>query len=265
VTRAAGGTTATGGGAVPARAAAPALRRVAAQARFEAAALLRNGEQLLVAVVLPVMALVGLAATTVPTLGPGPRVDVAVAGVLALSVVSTAFTGQAIATGFDRRYGVLRMLGSTPLGRRGLIAAKALAVLAVQALQFLVVGGIGLALGWQPHWSGMPAALVSVVLGTWALVACALLLAGTVRAEGVLALANLVWVALVTAGGVLVPSAELPGALAPLAAALPSGALGDGLRSALVTGRADLAAWLVLAAWGVGATALASRLFRWGD
>lgn len=244
--------------------AAPARQRVAAQARFEAEALLRNGEQLLVAVLLPVMALVGLAVTTVPDLGPGRRIDVAVPGVLALCVLSTAFTGQAIATGFDRRYGVLRLLGSTPLGRRGLIASKALAVLAVQVLQLAVVGAIGLGLGWRPHWSGLPAAAVTAALGTWALVACALLLGGTLRPEGVLAVANLVWVALVAVGGVLVPPAELPGQLGSIAAALPSGALGDGLRSALTGGGPAPGSWAVLTAWGVAATALASRLFRWG-
>src|SRR5476649_166748 len=90
--------------------AAPARTRVLAQARFETGTLLRNGEQLLVAVVLPAMALVGLALSHSPSLGPGRRIDLAVPGVLALAVISTAFTGQAISTAFDRRYGVLRLL-----------------------------------------------------------------------------------------------------------------------------------------------------------
>ena len=129
---------------------------------------------------------------------------------LALCVISSAFTGVAIQTGFDRRYGVLRLLGASPLGRFGLLAAKAVAVLCVVALQFAVIGGLGLALGWEPHWAGIPAALVSALLGTWAFVALALLLAGTVRAEGVLALANLVWVLLLAMGGVVVDSTRAP-------------------------------------------------------
>ena len=245
--------------------AAPALQRVSAQARYEATAMLRNGEQLLVSVVLPAMALLGLVLTSAAPLGDGRRVDLAVPGVLSLCVLSSAFTGQAIATGFDRRYGVLRLLGSTPLGKRGLLAAKALAVLAVVALQFTAIGALGLALGWEPQWGGIPAAVLTTLLGTWAFVALALLLGGTVRAEGVLALANLFWVVLLALGAVVVPLDRLPAALQPLAAALPSGALGEGMRAALAGGRGDASAWLVLTVWGALATALTSRLFRWSD
>lgn len=245
--------------------AASALQRVLAQARFETLAVLRNGEQLLVSVVLPSMVLLGLALTSVPPLGEGRRIDIAVPGVLALCILSSAFTGQAIATGFDRRYGVLRLLGSTPLGRRGLLGAKALAVLVVVLLQFAAVGCLGLVLGWEPRWGGIPAAAVTTLLGTWSFVALALLLGGTLRAEGVLALANLVWVALLALGGVVVPVERLPAALRTVASLLPSGALGEGMRSALVSGQADRTAWLVLLVWAAAATGLASRFFRWSD
>jgi ABC-2 type transport system permease protein len=249
-------------------AAAPARRRVLAQARFESGTLLRNGEQLLVALVLPAMALVGLALSSSPALGQlngSRRIDLAVPGVLALAVISTAFTGQAISTAFDRRYGVLRLLGVSPLGRRGLLMAKALAVLTVELLQFVVIGGLGLALGWHPHWLGLfPAAAVALV-ASWTFVALALLLAGTLRAEGVLALANLIWVTLLGLGGVIIPPAQLPAGLSHLAALLPSGALGDGLRAAFIEGRLAGIPLLVLVIWGVVATALASRTFRWSD
>ena len=245
--------------------AAPAspLQRVLAQARFETAILLRNGEQLLVAVILPAMALVGLTYAHVPDLGAGRRIDVVAPGVLALAVMSTAFTGQAIQTGFDRRYGVLRLLGTTPLGRRGLLAGKAIAVLAVEVVQVVVLGGLALAIGWHPHWAGVPLALLTGALGTWAFVGLALLLAGTVRAEAVLALANLVWVLLLAAGAVVVPARNLPAGLEAVAAWLPSGALGEGLRAALTTAPADGRALAVLAGWGVLATVASGRWFRW--
>ena len=246
-------------------AAAPAARRVAAQARFETGTLLRNGEQLLVAVVLPCAALLGLAMTTSPSLGPGRRIDLAVPGVLALCVISSAFTAQAIATGFDRRYGVLRLLGVSPLGRGGLLGAKGIAVLAVETLQLVVIGGLGLALGWQPAWSGFVWGAVFAVVGSWAFVALALLLAGVLRAEGVLAVANLLWVALLVLGGVIVPRSQLPVGLSHLAAVLPSGALGDGLRAAFVHGYLATAPLLVLVLWAAVATVLASRTFRWSD
>lgn len=237
--------------------------RVASQGRFEAGTLLRNGEQLLVALVLPALVLAGLVVSQVPSLGHGRRVDVAVPGVLALAVVSTAFTGQAIATGFDRRYGVLRLLGSTPLGRGGLLTAKAVAVLSVELLQAVVLGCLGLVLGWHPQLAGLAPALVAALLGTWAFVALALLLAGSVRAEGVLALANLVWVLLLAVGGLLVPPAGGSAGWAALVRWLPSGALGDGLRTAFVHGRADGIPMLVLLGWAVAASALAARTFRW--
>ena len=190
-------------------AAAPARARVTAQARREVAAVLTNGEQLLLTLVLPLLALVALARTTwLPVDVPAglQRVDVVVPGVLAVAVLSTAFTSQAIAVAFDRRYGVLRLLGTTPLGRGGLVAARAAAVLVVVVLQLVVLGGTGLVLGWRPDLAGVPAALAVLLLGTAALTALGLLLGGTVRAEGVLAVANLAWVLLVAGGGVLLPA-----------------------------------------------------------
>src|SRR5674476_57274 len=207
---------------VPANIAAPTRARVLAQTRFETGTLLRNGEQLLVALVLPAMALVGLALSHSPSLGPGGRIDVAVPGVLALAVISTAFTGQAISTAFDRRYGVLRLLGVSPLGRSGLLIAKALAVLTIELLQFVVIGGLGLALGWHPQWIGLLAGALLAFVGTWTFVALALLLAGTLRAEGVLALANLIWVLLLGLGGVIVAPSQMPAGLSHLAALLLS-------------------------------------------
>jgi ABC-2 type transport system permease protein len=244
---------------------APASARVLGQARFEAGTLLRNGEQLLVSVVRPLGALLGLALTSIPSLGEGRRIDVATPGVLALCVVSAAFTSQAIATGFDRRASVLRLLGTTPLGRAGLLGGKALATLAVEVLQWCVVGGVGLALGWRPEVAGLPAAVLLLLLGTWAFVALALLLAGTLRAEGVLAVANLVWVVLLVLGGVVVPRSQLPDALAGVVGALPSAALGDGLRAAFGEGTLLAGPALVLLAWAVVATVLTAWTFRWSD
>ncbi|MDN5767294.1 MAG: ABC transporter permease [Humibacillus sp.] len=249
--------------AAGAAAAAPS-RRVRAQARFEVGTLLRNGEQLLVSIVLPALALVGLAATSSPSLGEGRRIDLAVPSVLALAVISVAFTSQAIATAFDRRYGVLRYLGVTPLGRSGLLAAKVLATLAVELVQLVVIGGLGLALGWQPNIGGVGWALVFLLVGTWSFVALALLLAGTLRAEAVLAVANLLWVAFLVLG-VIVPRTLLPGAASSVAAGLPSASLADGLRTALVDGRLNLPALLVVLGWAIVASALAARFFRFDD
>ena len=239
-------------------------RRWLAQTRFETATILGHGEQLLVALVLPVLALVGLALTDVPDLGDGRRIDVATAGVLALAVVSTAFTGQAIATGFDRRQGVLRLLGVSPLGREGLIAGKLGAVGFVIVVQLVVLGAVAAVLGWRPNPSGLLPALVTVALGGAAFLALAMLLAGTVRAEAVLALANLVWVLLLGLG-ILLPTERLPDGIRSVARALPSGALGDGMRVSLVEGGWPLGPWLVLTVWALVAGLAAARWFRWSD
>ena len=242
--------------------AAPAAERVRARAAFETRTLLANGEQLLVSLVLPALALVGLTYSSV--LPVGTRGDLALAGALALAVVSTAFTGQAISTGFDRRAGVLRLLGTTPLGRDGLLAAKCVAVLSVLGLQVIVLGALGGALGARPQAGGVLPLLLSLLLGSATFVALALLLAGALRAEAVLALANLLWVLLLGLG-LLLPTDQLPGALGTVAALLPSGALGDAVRLAFVDGGWPWTQWAVLVGWGLVGALLGRRFFRWGD
>jgi ABC-2 type transport system permease protein len=245
--------------------AAPFARRVLAQARFEAGILLRNGEQMLVSIILPLMTLVGLTLAPFPDLGDHERIDVVAPGVLGLVVMSTAFTGQAIQTGFDRRYGVLRYLGTTPLGRGGLLAAKGAAVAAVLVLQLAVLAAVAVAMGWRPQLAWLPVAIVTLALGTWCFVALALALAGVLRAEAVLALANLVWVLLLAVGGVVIPATALHASADAVVRWLPSAALGDGLREPLLHGGLPLLPWLVLVVWAAAATVLAARTFRWSD
>ncbi|WP_208378917.1 ABC transporter permease [Cumulibacter soli] len=244
---------------------APAAERtrILAQAKFDTASLLRNGEQLLVSLILPAMALIAGVLLPFPELD-GRRIDVVAPGVLALAILSTAFTGQAIGTGFDRRYGVLRLLGVTPLGRGGLLAGRVLAVLAIEVLQIVVLSTIALALGWHPDLSGVLPALLFWIVGTACFVSLAMLFAGTLRAEATLALANLVWVLMLGLGTVL-PSSSYGSPWETIVALTPCGALGDGLRSALGSGPLDWVALLVLAVWTLIFAGLARRLFRWSD
>ena len=208
---------------------------IAAQAGLELRILVRNGEQLLLTLIIPVALLAGFSLEPLIKTGSGPRIDFLVPGILALAVMSTAFTSQAIATGFERRYGVLKRLGSTPLGRDGLIAAKTSAVLVVELGQVVVIIAVGLALGWRPD--ARPAAAAWVVLlllaGTAAFSGLALLLAGTLRAEATLAAANLVYLVLLGVGGVIFPLSKFPAGVQPVLRLLPSGALSDGLHSVL--------------------------------
>ncbi|GAA3447415.1 ABC transporter permease [Planomonospora venezuelensis] len=247
----------------PAPGAAPLPAMVFAQAGAEIRAMLRNGEQLLLTMIIPVLLLVGFSAAPLVNVGGGPRIDFMTPGVLALAVMSTAFTGQAIATGFERRYGVLKRLGASPLSRSGLLLAKTLAVVAVEAVQVAVISGVALALGWRP--GGSPfAALALVLLGTAAFSGMGLLMAGTLRAEATLAGANLVYLLMLGCGGVVFPLAAFPDSVEPVLELLPISALSGGLRAVLADGGGTpLAALAVLGAWAAGSLLLASRTFRW--
>ena len=248
---------------------APLGRQVAAQARMETRLILRNGEQLLLAIVIPVIVLAGgvAAAGRLDIDLDGHRaVDALTPGVLALAVMSTAFTSVAIATGFERRYGVIKRLGSSPLPRHGLLLGKVLALLNVVALQLVVLGVAGLLLGWRPSSADPPASVTGVVLavaaGTWAFASLGLFVAGVLRAEATLALANLVYLLLMAGGGVVLPPSSY-GAAAGFVELLPSGALGDAMRAALLDASVDGSALLVLVAWAVVGTVLTGRTFTW--
>ncbi|GAA2089181.1 ABC transporter permease [Actinomadura alba] len=248
---------------MPAPGAAPTGRLIAAQTTYEIRTLLRNGEQLLLTMIIPVVLLVLFGATDLLDLGPGQRVDFLAPGVLALAVMSTAFTGQAIGTGFERRYGVLKRLGATPLSRSGLITAKTLTVIAVELLQAALITAVALSLGWHPHGDPLTALLL-VLVGTAAFSGFGLLMAGTLRAEATLAAANLVYVLLLVLGGVLFPLDEFPSGVRTALELLPISALAEGLRQVLQHG-AGLPAreLLILTAWAVTGLLLASRFFRW--
>jgi ABC-2 type transport system permease protein len=246
--------------------AAPLHAMVGAQAALELRTLARNGEQLVLTLIIPVLLLLAFGHEALFSVGRIPRIDFVVPGILALAVMSTAFTGQAIGTGFERRYGVLKRLGASPLSRRGLIGAKTLTVLIVEVLQAALVLAVGALLGWQP--SASPAAVFWVPLlllaGTAAFSGLALLMAGTLRAEATLAAANLLYLVMLGIGGVLFPLTKFPAGARPVLRLLPAGALSDGLRSVLAHGGGlPVTDLLVLCAWALVAIAAAARLFRW--
>jgi ABC-2 type transport system permease protein len=246
----------------PTGAAAPRAQQLRAYARMELGLLVRNGEQLLLTIVIPTVVLLLFATTSVADV-PKPRVDFLVPGVLALAVMSTAFTGQAIATGFERRYGVLRRLGTTPMSRTVLLLGKTAAVTTVEAAQVALLVVVGLALGWSPH-GDLPEVVGLLLLGTAAFSGLGLLLAGVMRAEATLAAANLIYLLLLVLGGVVFPLHDFGAGLRHVLEQLPIAALTDGLRTVLRhDDHASLHDWLVLAGWAVGSIAVASRTFRW--
>ena len=251
----------------PAPGAAPLHRMIAAQAALETRTLLRNGEQLLLTLVIPLLLLAGFGLEPLVNFGAGmSRIDFLTPGIIALAVMSTAFTSQAIATGFERRYGVLKRLGATPLSRTGLISAKTATVIAVELLQAALIVLLALAIGWQPdaRATAIVVAPLLILLGTAAFSGLGLLMAGTLRAEATLAAANLIYIVLLGVGGVIFPLAKFPAGARPVLELLPAGALSAGLRSVLQQ-RAVFPAGnaVTLLVWAVVAIALAARTFKW--
>ncbi|MCU0267825.1 MAG: ABC transporter permease [Acidimicrobiales bacterium] len=241
------------------------MRALRAQLRAELVLSLRQGEQLLVSLGIPFGLLVFFSLVDVLPLPDGvdDPVQFLAPGILALAVMSVAMVSLGIGTGFEREYRVLKRLGSTPLGRPRLVAAKIAMVLAIEALQIAILVPTALALGWDPS-PTTPLALVGVVAGTAAFAGIGLLMAGSLRGPLTLALANAVYLVLLLLGDMIIPLEDLPATLATIAELLPAAALSEVLRGALTEGQsAGAQAWLVLVAWAVAAPVAAASTFRW--
>lgn len=242
------------------------LRAVRAHARVEVLLTLRRGETLLATLGIPVAVLLFFAGTDVIDTGFAEDLDFLVPGVLALAVIATAMVSLGIATAFERRYGVLKRLGVTPLGRGGLVVAKTVAVLVVQALQAVVIVTLAVLLGWEGADASLLPAAGLLLLGTAAFAGLGLLMAGALRAELTLALTNGLYVAFILVGGVAVPLDRLPAALEVAAKVTPAAQLAEAVRAVLAPGLA-LEAWALagLAGWAVAAPLAAAAAFRWEE
>ena len=245
----------------PAPGAAPPFARWRAQAGLEWRLLMTNGEQILLTVIIPLVVLVAIT-----QLGQA-EVDEATPGVMALAILSTAFTATAITTGFERRSGVLKFLGATPLGRSGLLVGKIAATFAVIVGQLLLIAGVALLLGWSATITEPVVLAGTIVLGTVALGSWGFALAGLLRAEATLAVANGIFLLLLFAGGTVLPTDRLPDALAGVVQFLPSAALGDALRTLMAAPSGGTGTpWgpiLILVVWAAAGIITSVRTFRW--
>lgn len=240
------------------------LRSIGAQTRAELILTARRGENVLITVIVPVVLLVFFAALGVPGLTSGTPVDYLLPGMLALAIIANGMVSLGIATAYERYYGVLKRLGASPLPRGGLLIAKALAILALEIVQVVVLVIIAAAFyGWRP--AGTPvAAILIIALGTVAFAGLGLAMAGSLRAEATLAGANGLYLFFLILSGAVLPVDHLPGLLQNLARLLPAAALTDALRAAMTAGAAlPGSALVVLAAWALVTLALAARTFRW--
>lgn len=241
------------------------MRAFRAQAGAELRLTARRGDSVLLNLAIPVGLLVFFSLVDVlpEPAGIHHPVQFLTPGLLALAVMSTAMVSLGIATGFERQYGVLKRLGSTPLGRERLLGAKITSIAVIEIIQVAVLVVIGLLLGWDP---GGPVGLAvpAILLATAAFSGLGLLMAGSLRAEVTLAAANGLYLLLLLLGGMIFPLSKLPTGLRDIAQGLPAGALSDALHGALTSGASiPVRAWIVLAAWAIVAPLAAARTFRW--
>ncbi|MEY2627743.1 MAG: hypothetical protein RJB08_1502 [Actinomycetota bacterium] len=240
------------------------MSALGAQINAEVSLVRRNGEQLLVTLGIPLLLLAFFSLVDILPTDSTDSVDFLVPGVLALAVMSTAMVSLGIGTGFERSYLVLKRLAATPLGTPRLIAAKTIAVAAVEAVQMVLVIGLGLILGWSPESANWLLVFLAVIAGTAAFAGIGLTLAGNLRGEVNLAASNGLYLILLLVGGVLFPLDRLPSVLEFVGRGLPTYALSDVLRDALMSaGTHPGSSWVVLSAWAIVAPTVAATTFRW--
>lgn len=236
----------------------------AAQLRSELRIMARNGEQLLLIVIIPMALLLFFGNVDVLPASDQPIIDFLVPGIIALAIMSTAMVSLGIATGFERQYLVLKRLGATPLGRPRLILAKSCAVAVIELFQLVALVIVGLAMGWSIEGATWVPLIGAAILGTFAFAGVGLTLAGRLRAEVNLAAQNGLYLLFLLTGGLIITSSSLPGPLESASRLLPAANLADALRQAMgEDGFYGNTAWIVLAAWALVAPLVAARTFRW--
>ncbi len=241
---------------------APFGRVVATRAASETRLTLRRGENVLAMVGLPAAALAFFA--TIGSGGGSRGIETLLPGVLALALVASGLVNLGIATAFERGYGVLKRLGGSPLGRDGLITAKLVVVGVIALVQVAALIALAVVLGWRPGPDASVLALVvTVVVGSATFAAIGLLLAGALRPEATLVVANTVFLVALLLGGVLLPIADLPEPLAAIALISPVGALAEAFSAALGQGASVVGSLAVVAIWGALGLLGAIRTFRW--
>lgn len=245
-------------------------RRIGAQARFETTMVISNGEQVLLAFIIPIATLIALVkfdfwTSSLPD--GAPVASVALASTIALAVSSAAFVSPAIVIAFDRQRGVLRMLGTTPLGRGGLIAGKIISIVAVVALQIAVLFTVALFLGWRPFHSpgyialGTLAAIVVILAATACFGGAGIAIGGSQRPEFVLGAVNLLWI-IAAGSGLVLPLAHYPQWLGHILRLLPPGAFGQAMRE-IAVGHIPWIPGAILTLWAIAMTGWAKRVFSW--
>jgi len=244
--------------------AASQVRQVGVQTMFELLLTLRRGENVLVTLIVPVLLLIFFTSLNIVPAVNGSAINFLLPGIIALAIIAAGMVNLGIATAYERYYGVLKRLGSSPLSRGGLILAKVIAILILEVLQVVILVGVAMLLyGWRLAGS-FPLALLAIALGTVTFAALGLAMAGTLRAEMTLAGANALFLLFLLIGGGILPLEHLPGPIAAFAQFLPAAALTQALQATFVSGGGVPVGPLVtLAVWAAIFLLVAVRFFQW--
>lgn len=225
--------------------------------------MLRQGENLLVILILPILLLVLFTSARIFPAGSVKPVEFLLPGILTLAVMSTGMVTLGISTAYQRYYRVLKRLGGSPLPRSALAAAKAATVLVVEVVQVVLLVAIAhFGLGWSTHGS-LGLAVLILLVGAVGFAGFGLTLAGAVRAELTLGGANGLYILFLILGGVVLPVSHLPSIVQPLAHVLPATALSSSLRAVLEGAAPSVENLALLGGWTAAAALGAGLWFRW--
>jgi len=244
--------------------AAPLARQILTQVQFELLLTMRRGENVLVTLIIPVMLLIFFTSLNIVPAVNGSAINFLLPGILAIAIIAAGMVNLGIATAYERYYGVLKRLGSSPLPRSGLIIAKIISILILEIIQVLLLVAVAVLLyGWRP--TGSPfLTLLAIALGTITFAALGLAMAGALRAELTLASANALFLVFIFLGGGVLPLSRLPAPVAAVAELLPSTALTQALQASMTRGGAFPGyPLLVLTIWAIVVLIVAIRTFKW--
>lgn len=236
------------------------------QSVTETILILRHGEQILLNIVIPLAVLIGV--TLIPFSSEPEfttRHDIlsfTMPVILTLASMSSGFTGQAISTAFDRRYGGLKRSGASGVPSWGIVLGKICAVAMTATVQLIIMGSAALILGWRPDPLTCVSGVLVYYLAVGTFTSFGLLMGGTLSAEMVLALANLMWLVLGALVGwaVFTHGLDNPGLLI----VIPSVTVATALHAAF----SGIIPWLslgIMFVWFSIACLAASRWFRFSE
>ncbi len=217
------------------------MASLSAQVRFDLGNWLRNGEQAILNILLPLGALAG--STRLALAG-----ETRAALIVLFTIGASSFTSIAIATAFDRRAGALKVYGISPLGKRGFVQARILTAVLLSLVQIAVLLAVSVIAKIPLVVS--PALMMYASLSIVAWISLALIIASLLRAEAVLAVANLLFIA--SAGLTWLTSQ----ASTTLAVTTP-------MSSAMSAAGGSTTGMIAIGCWAVATIIVAIRTLRW--